>query len=210
MKCYHEMVGQARPCTPSSPCSAQASDSEGDESCSTASGQRSSSRRSPKKRHWWEFWKQNRPEPEMTLLGGNTSPVEEPSPGPSMAFAGSDGIDNPGSSTHPRRPRVQHTTEVSIGDISSPHYGNLKKPYEFPRLGTGKVRFAWFPSLSSFQFPEQEALRSMALQEIKGKHKFWRFGQSVKGVEYQLAFRKRMLVFACAAYFRDLSRRDVY
>ncbi|CDJ29689.1 uncharacterized protein EMH_0051810 [Eimeria mitis] len=119
------------------------SEDEDDDECSGVSDR--SGRRSKEggKEPWWKFWK--RSDPKKSGAAGESSPLlKEPSPGPSglsepsTSAAGSEGFDNAASGAHPPGGWVEHTTEVLVGELNSSHYEKVKRPYHYPKLGTGQ------------------------------------------------------------------------
>lgn len=124
---------------------AQGPNSDDEESCDVTSDQRGRQRRTVGGRPWWQFWGSKGAESQGSALGEDDSTVEGLSPGPSSAVAGSDGMDNSAGSAHPTGPWVQHTTDVRIGDRSSPHYTDADEYYGFPLLGNEEVRFSCIP-----------------------------------------------------------------
>ena len=75
---------------------------------------------------------------------------EVSSPRPTAAAVGPSGIaSGQGSSRSTARQRIEHQTQVPVGDKNSRHYGDLYPAYTFPLLGRVSEGYGLVPSTGS-------------------------------------------------------------
>ncbi|CDJ59908.1 hypothetical protein EMWEY_00059320 [Eimeria maxima] len=108
--------------------------SDGKDGCGSAGEGRPLSRRHRGEQQGLSLGSRDEAEQHYTKRGAEGSSGEA-SQIPSSVVAGSDGFDDRTSSAHPTGPRVKHDPSVALRFPGSPHYKNLKKPYNFPLIG---------------------------------------------------------------------------
>lgn len=174
--------------------SAQLSPGDGGDACTPPRAPQQSKRESKSKRPWWQLLKPSNSSSRMTET------LEGPSAGEGVAWSGQH---KPSSVRRPGE-RVEHTTNVPIGNEQSVHYQAMDTYYPFPLLGGVEAPVSWFPlrpgSLFSLSKGHSEAWFYTATQCKYLKSP----GFVVRWLEWQLS------ASSCSVYCRKTNRCGNY